>query len=129
MDGSVLGRISAARQRLSAPRSFKTTSVSATAVTLKWSAPKGAKPAYYVVLRDGKAIAKTTKPTYTDRKVKAGKTYRYAVRAYDKGKHAGAITKSLRVHGAEGAALGAVDEPGSGHRAGHEHAGGTGAGA
>ena len=77
MDGSVLGRVSAAQRRLSAPRSLKTGSVSATAVTLKWSAPKGAKPAYYVVIRDGKAIAKTTRPTYTDRKVKAGKTVRF----------------------------------------------------
>ena len=83
-----MGRVSAAKRRLSAPRSLKTSSVSATAVTLKWTAPKGAKPAYYVVLRDGKAIAKTTRPTYTDRKVKVGKTYRYSVRAYDKGKKA-----------------------------------------
>ena len=51
-------------------------------VTLKWSAPKGAKPAHYVVLRDGKSIGKTT----TERRSRTprsmpGKTYRYAVRA------------------------------------------------
>src|SRR4051794_20780698 len=97
MQGSVLGRVSAVKRKLLAPRSLKTGSVSARAVTLKWSAPKGAKPAYYVVLRDGKAIARTTRATYTDRKVTAGRTYRYSVRGYDKGKHAGKLSASVRV--------------------------------
>src|SRR3954469_1056279 len=84
-------------KRLSAPRSFKAGAVAADRVTLKWSAPKGTKPAYYVVLRDGRAIGKTTKRTFTDKKVKAGTTYRYSVRGYDKHKKAGAPAKSVRV--------------------------------
>ena len=36
----------------------------------------------YVVLRDGKSIGRTTKLSFTDTKVRPGKTYRYAVRAY-----------------------------------------------
>src|SRR6478752_3486687 len=97
MDGSVWGRVSAAKKQLSAPRSLRTTSIKASGVTLKWSAPKGAKPAYYVVYRDGKSVGKTTKLTYTDKKVKAGRTYRYSVRPYDKKKHAGKLSASLRV--------------------------------
>src|SRR3954471_7123123 len=84
-------------RRLSAPRSFKAGAVAADRVTLKWSAPKGAKPAYYVVMRDGKAIGKTTKRTFTDKKVKAGKTYRYSVRGYDRHKKAGELARSVRV--------------------------------
>src|SRR3954454_3095027 len=84
-------------KRLSAPRSFKAGAVAADRVTLKWSAPKGTKPAYYVVLCDGRAIGKTTKRTFTDKKVKAGTTYRYSVRGYDKRKKAGALAKSVRV--------------------------------
>ena len=97
MDGSVWGRVSAAKKQLSAPRSLKTSSIKASSVTLKWRAPKGAKPAYYVVYRDGKSIGKTTKLTYTDKKVKVGKTYRYSVRSYDKKKHAGKLSASVRV--------------------------------
>ena len=81
-------------KRLSAPRSFKAASVSATQVKLKWSAPKGAKPAYYVVYRDGRSIGKTTRREFTDKKVKAGKTYRYAVRGFDK--HKKAIARAKR---------------------------------
>jgi uncharacterized protein (DUF1800 family) len=84
-------------KRLSAPRSLQTTALSATRVTLKWRAPKGAKPAYYVVYRDGRSIGRTTRREYTDKKVKAGRTYRYTVRGFDKRKKAGALTKSVRV--------------------------------
>ncbi|MBE2315510.1 DUF1800 family protein [Solirubrobacter sp. CPCC 204708] len=66
-------------------------------MTLKWAAPKGAKPAYYVVVRDGKSLGRTTRASFTDTTVKAGRTYRYAVRAYDKAKRAGALTPSRRV--------------------------------
>src|SRR3954452_23886709 len=95
--GSVLGRVSAARRRLSAPRSLKASSVGPAAVTLRWSAPKGAKPAYYVVLRDGKSLGKTTRTSYTDSKVKQGRAYRYTVRAYDAAKRPGALSSSVRV--------------------------------
>ena len=66
--GSGSGRISAAAKRLSAPRSLKATSVAWGGVTLKWTAPKGAKPTYYVVLRDGKSLGKTTRTSFTDRR-------------------------------------------------------------
>src|SRR5688500_14198743 len=95
--GSVLGHASAARRRLSAPRALKTSSVGSGGVTLRWTAPKGAKPAYYVVLRDGKSLGKTTRTSFTDSKVKAGRTYRYSVRAYDASKRAGALSRSVRV--------------------------------
>jgi hypothetical protein len=41
------------------------------------AAPKGAKPAHYVILRDGKSLGKTKRTTYPDHKVKPGTTYRY----------------------------------------------------
>ena len=48
MDGGQgVGRVSAAARRLSAPRSLKAISVGVAGVTLKWTAPKGAKPAHY----------------------------------------------------------------------------------
>ncbi len=91
------GVYAAAVKRLRAPRSLKATKVLANGVTLKWAAPKGAKPAQYVVLRDGKAIGKTKRTTFTDGKVKSGKTYRYTVRALDSRKRAGALSASVRV--------------------------------
>lgn len=95
--GSVFGRKSAAKKRLAAPRSLKVASVGTGGVTLRWAAPKGAKPAYYVILRDGKSLGRTTRSSFTDTKVTAGKTYRYAIRAYDKAKRAGALSSSVRV--------------------------------
>ena len=47
------------RKRLSAPRSLKATSV--VGRDAEWTAPKGAKPAHYVILRDGKSLGKTTR--------------------------------------------------------------------
>jgi len=94
--GSVFGRKSAAKKRLAAPRSLKVASAGSGGVTLRWAAPKGAKPAYYVILRDGKSLGKTSRSSFTDTKVTAGKTYRYAVRAYDKAKRAGALSPSIR---------------------------------
>src|SRR4051794_27002273 len=92
--GSVFGRVAAAK-RLAAPRALKVASVGVGAVTLKWNALKGAK--HYVVLRDGKTLAKTTRHSFTDHKVVAGKTYRYSVRAYDAHNKAGALSTSVRV--------------------------------
>ena len=59
--------------------------------------PKGAKPAHYVIFRDGKSLGKTTRSSFTDTKVVPGKTYRYAVRAYGKDKKAGVLSSSVRV--------------------------------
>ena len=108
-------------KRLAAPRSLKTSSVGPAAVTLKWTAPKGATPAYYVVLRDGKSLGKTTRRSYTDSKVKPGKVYRYTVRAYDKRKRAGALSASVRVK-VPAAGHGADDRS----RARRSHAAGSG---
>jgi uncharacterized protein (DUF1800 family) len=76
---------------------LKATSVGVTGVTLKWTAPKGAKPTHYLVLRDGKSLGKTTRNSYTDSRVKPGKTYRYAVRALDERKRPGALSASVRI--------------------------------
>src|ERR1700754_486022 len=96
-DGSVLGRVAASTRRLAAPRALRASSTSSSRVILKWHAPKGAKPAHYLVLRDGKRVGKVTRATYTDRKVVAGRTYRYAVRAVDKRGKSGALSASVRV--------------------------------
>ena len=105
--GSGMGRISAAAKRLSAPRSLKATNVVAGGVTLKWTAPRGAKPKHYLILRDGKRLGRTTRTTYTDTKVKAGTTYRYTVRALDGRNRAGALSSSVRVKVPKAVALGA----------------------
>src|SRR3954462_12521555 len=107
MDGGQgVGRISAAARRLSAPRSLKAISVGVSGVTLKWTAPKGAKPAHYLVLRDGKSLGKTTRNSYTDSNVKPGRTYRYSIRALDERKRAGALSSSVRVKVPTGEKLG-----------------------
>ena len=61
----MLGRVKATK-RLAAPRSLKASGLGSAGVTLQWTAPKGAKPAHYVVLRDGKQIARTTRTTFSD---------------------------------------------------------------
>ena len=60
--GSGIGRISAAARRLSAPRSLKATNVAAGGVTLKWTAPKGAKPAHYWSCATARASARPRAP-------------------------------------------------------------------
>src|SRR3954447_13007621 len=98
MDGGPgVGRVSAASKRLSAPRSLKATNVASGGVTLKWTAPKGAKPAHYVILRDGKSLGKTAHNRYTDSKVTPGATYRYTVRALDGRNRPGSMSPSVRV--------------------------------
>src|SRR5918997_4579353 len=96
MDGGLSGRLAAAK-RLAAPRSLKVASVGPAAVTLKWTAPRGAKPARYLVLRDGKTLGKVSRTSYTDSKVTPGKTYRYTVRALDSRNRPGALSSSVRV--------------------------------
>src|SRR3954463_7254925 len=92
--GSVFGRVAAAK-RLSAPRALKVASGGVGGVTLKWNALKGAK--HYVVVRDGKTLAKTTRHSFTDHKVAPGKSYRYTVRAYDAHNKSSASSTSVRV--------------------------------
>src|SRR3954468_12563989 len=95
--GSGMGRVSAAGKRISAPRSLKATNVASSGVTLKWTAPRGAKPKHYLILRDGKSLGKTTRNSFTDSKVVPGTTYRYTVRALDERSRGGALSSSVRV--------------------------------
>ena len=96
MERGVLGLLAAAK-RLAAPRSLKVARVGPAGVTLKWSAPKGAKPKRYQVLRDGTSLGRVSRPSYTDSRVKPGRTYRYAVRALDAKSRPGARSSSVRV--------------------------------
>ena len=46
-------------------------------MTLRWAAPKrGPEPERYVVVRNGRVRGGTTRRSFTDRRVTAGKTYR-----------------------------------------------------
>jgi uncharacterized protein (DUF1800 family) len=63
---------------------------------LRWSAPKG-KVAAYQILRDGRLIGRTTHRSFTDRKVKPGRTYRYAVRGVDVHGRRGLLSHSIMV--------------------------------
>jgi uncharacterized protein (DUF1800 family) len=91
-------RLVGAVRRVGIPRSLRATRADPAGVTLRWSAPKrGLKPARYVVFRNGRVLARTTRRSYTDRKVKAGKAYRYAVRAVDAHGRRGALTRVVRV--------------------------------
>jgi uncharacterized protein (DUF1800 family) len=92
-----LARLAAGGRRLAAPKKPKVAKVGSTAVTLRWKAPKGAKPALYQVVRNGRVVARTTHLSYTDRHVKAGHTYRYAVRGVDKHGRRGNISDAVRV--------------------------------
>ena len=87
----------AGRGRLSAPKAPKVARVGAAGVTLRWSAPKRGKPAAYQILRNGRLIGRTTHRTFTDRKVKPGHTYRYAVRGVDAHGRRGLLSHSVRV--------------------------------
>ena len=66
-------------------------------VTLRWSAPKGSKPAIYQVLRNGRVLARTTHRSFTDTTVKPGSAYRYAVRGLDKHGRRGFVSNRVRV--------------------------------
>jgi uncharacterized protein (DUF1800 family) len=65
-------------------------------VTLRWSAPKGTKPAIYQVLRNGRVLARTTHRSFTDATVKPGRTYRYAIRGLDAHGRRGLLSKAIR---------------------------------
>src|SRR3954454_15997649 len=92
-----LARLAAGGRRLSAPKKPKVAKVGSTAVTLRWKEPKGANPDLYQVVRNGRVVARTTHLSYTDRHVKSGQTYRYAVRGVDKHGRRGNISDDVRV--------------------------------
>jgi uncharacterized protein (DUF1800 family) len=69
-------------------------------VVLRWKAPKTrtkAKPASYLVLRNGKKLGTTTKTTYLDRSAAPGKTYSYTVTSLDKKKRPGVPSSAKRL--------------------------------
>ncbi len=93
-----LARLAAGgKRRLSAPQAPKVMSVGPAGVTLRWSAPKGTKPAAYQVLRDGRVLARTTHRSFTDTGVMPGKTYRYAIRGVDSHGRRGLLSGAVRV--------------------------------
>ena len=73
-------------------------SVGPAASRCKWTAPKGAKPAHYVVLRDGKSLGKTTRDVVHrhEGQARGGRTATRSGR-YDARKKAGALSPSVRV--------------------------------
>ena len=85
------------KSRLAAPKAPKVASVGPAGVTLRWSAPKKGKVAAYQILRDGRLIGRTTHRSFTDKKVRPGRTYRYAVRAVDAHGRRGLLSHSTRV--------------------------------
>ncbi|MBQ6496752.1 MAG: amidohydrolase family protein [Firmicutes bacterium] len=64
---------------LKAPVTFSGTAPSAKSIQLKWSKSAGAKS--YVVYRNGKKLKTVKALKFTDKKVKKGKVYKYAVAA------------------------------------------------
>ena len=81
------------------PHGLRITAISATAVTLAWHpAARGPRAARYEILRDGRRIGRTRRPTFTDRTGRAGHSYRYAVRAIGGSGRPGRPCPSLLVH-------------------------------
>ena len=120
---------SAARTRLAAPRSVKVASAGPGGITLKWAAPKGAKPAHYVIFRDGKSLGKTTRSSFTDTKVVPGKTYRVRDPRLRQGQEGRRVVAERARHRAAAGSTscraipGADDQPDRADRRGHTDAG------
>jgi uncharacterized protein (DUF1800 family) len=81
--------------RLPAPRGLRVKRVGPGGVTLAWRPPRGAKPAGYLVFRDGRRIARTERRSYTDTRAKPGR-HRYAVVALDAKGRRGRPSKIVR---------------------------------
>src|SRR3954452_9161078 len=93
-----LARLAAGGEsRLGAPKAPKASSVGPAGVTLRWAAPKQGKVAAYQILRDGRLTGRTTHRSFIDRKVRPGRTYRYAVRGVDAHGRRGLLSHSIRV--------------------------------
>jgi uncharacterized protein (DUF1800 family) len=77
-------------RRLAAPRGLKVKRVGPAGIAIGWKAPRGAKPAAYLIFRDGRRIARTERRAYVDARAKPGR-HRYFVLAVDdkgrRGKH------------------------------------------
>ncbi len=93
-----LARLAAGgKRRLAAPKAPKVISVGPAGITLRWGAPKGSRPHVYQVLRDGRLIGRTSRRSFTDTKVRPGRTYRYAVRGVDAHGRRGLLSRSVRI--------------------------------
>src|SRR5262245_30653496 len=93
-----LARLAAGgKGRLAAPKAPKVANVGPAGVTLRWAAPKRGKAAAYQILRDGRLIGRTSHRSFTDRKARPGRTYRYAVRAVDAHGRRGRLSHSVKV--------------------------------
>jgi uncharacterized protein (DUF1800 family) len=81
-----------------APRRLHAAGVSARKVVLAWQAPRrGNRPTGYEILRDGKPLGSTRRLGYTDHHVRAGRTYRYVVRAFDRAHRLGGRSNAITV--------------------------------
>jgi uncharacterized protein (DUF1800 family) len=82
-------------RRLAAPRRLKVKRVGPAGIALAWKAPRGAKPAAYLIFRDGRRIARTERRSYEDARAKPGR-HRYFVLGVDKHGHRGKHSKIVR---------------------------------
>jgi uncharacterized protein (DUF1800 family) len=82
-------------RRLAAPRGLKVKRVGPAGIALAWKAPRGAKPAGYLIFRDGRRIARTERRRYVDARAKPGR-HRYFVLGVDAHGHRGKHSKIVR---------------------------------
>ncbi len=96
---------------LSAPKNPKATAVNSTSIKLTWSSVKGAKTyeihQYNTTSKKYVKIASTKSKTYTNKKLKAGTTYKYKICAVN-GKKKGAFSKVVPCITKPGAPTGLV---------------------
>jgi uncharacterized protein (DUF1800 family) len=82
-------------RRLRAPRGLRVKRVGPAGISLAWKPPRGAKPAGYLILRDGRRIARTERRRYVDARAKPGR-HRYVVVAVDERGRRGKPSKVVR---------------------------------
>jgi len=87
-------------RRLAAPRGLKVKRVGPAGIVLAWKAPRAAKPAGYLIFRDGRRIARSERRSYVDTRAKPGR-HRYFVLAVDdhgrRGKHSKVVRARMPV--------------------------------
>jgi uncharacterized protein (DUF1800 family) len=82
-------------RRLRAPRGLRVKRVGPAGIKLAWKPPRGAKPAAYLIFRDGRRIARTERRSYVDERAKPGR-HRYFVLGVDGKGHRGKPSKTVR---------------------------------
>ena len=94
----MLARLALAARRPQAPRRLKVSGAGAAGVRLTWAPPRGGtKPARYLVFRDRRRIARTTRRSYVDAKAKPGTRHSYQVVAVDAKGRRGPASRLVRV--------------------------------